>query len=116
MTPKRGGIYLATLNPSKGTEPGKTRPCLVIQSDLLCDAGHPSTAILPMTSRLIKGASPLRFTVKSRDNLKLDSQVLMDLPRAIDNRCFRSDILTELSKSEMVAVEESLKIVLGLDN
>ena len=49
MIYKRGAIYLANLNPSRGTEPGKTRPCLVIQSDLLSSTGHPSTTILPIT-------------------------------------------------------------------
>jgi len=48
MVCKRGGIYLANFNPSKGTEPGKVRPCIVMQSNLLNEAGHPSTTVLPM--------------------------------------------------------------------
>lgn len=115
MTSKRGGVYLANLNPSKGTEPGKTRPCLVIQSDLLSESGHLSTAVLPMTSRLIHGASPIRITIKARDKLMADSQILIDQPRAIDNDRFCSDLLTELSPGEMAQVEECLKIVLGLE-
>lgn len=116
MTYKRGEVYLANLNPSKGTEPGKTRPCLVIQSNLLSEGGHTSTAILPMTSRLVEGASPLRFTIEARDDLKADSQVLIDQPRAIDNRRFSSDRLTMLTTGELAQVDECLKIVLGLED
>jgi mRNA interferase MazF len=28
----RGEVWLADLNPSRGTEPGKTRPVLIVQS------------------------------------------------------------------------------------
>ena len=35
---KRGEIWLADLNPRRGTEPGKTRPVLVVQSQALLDA------------------------------------------------------------------------------
>ena len=29
---KRGEVWLANLNPRRGTEPGKTRPVLVVQA------------------------------------------------------------------------------------
>lgn len=114
-TINRGGVYLANLNPAKGTEPGKTRPCLVIQSDLLNQVGHTSTAVLPMTSQLIEDASPLRLTIVARDRLRVDSQIMIDQPRAIDNRRFSSGMLTKLDDAEMARVDECLKIVLGLD-
>lgn len=49
MTPaiKHGTIWLANLNPQKGTEPGKTRPVLILQDQALLDAGHPFTIIIP---------------------------------------------------------------------
>lgn len=114
MIYKRGAIYLANLNPPRGTEPGKTRPCVVIQSNLLSGVGHPSTTILPMTSRLIEGAEPLRFNINARDNLRQDSQVVIDQARTIDNRRFASEALTELEEHEMVQLDERLKIVLGI--
>jgi len=114
MIYKRGAIYLANLNPSRGTEPGKTRPCVVIQNDLLSAAGHPSTTVLPITSRLIEAAEPLRFDIGARDSLRRDSQALIDQARTIDNRRFASEALTELKEHEMVELDERLKIVLGL--
>ncbi|MDE2140360.1 MAG: type II toxin-antitoxin system PemK/MazF family toxin, partial [Gammaproteobacteria bacterium] len=41
--PKRGSVWLANLNPGHGTEPGKIRPVLIVQSQALLDAEHPST-------------------------------------------------------------------------
>ena len=48
---RRGMLYLADLSPRLGTEPGKIRPVLVIQTDLLNEAKHPSTWVLPCTTR-----------------------------------------------------------------
>lgn len=52
MRVRRGVLYLADLNPRSGAEPGGNRPVLVIQNDLLNEAEHPSTWILPCTTRL----------------------------------------------------------------
>lgn len=112
---RRGAIHLANFNPAKGTEPGKTRPCLIIQSDLLNDAGHPSTTVLPLTTRLIGDAAPLRFRVTARARLRADSDVMVDQTRTIDNTRITGDALASLEDSEVAAVEEYLKIVLGFD-
>jgi len=45
---RRGEVWLADLNPPHGTEPGKTRPVLIVQSQALLDAGHPSTYVIPL--------------------------------------------------------------------
>jgi mRNA interferase MazF len=83
---RRGVLYLADLNPRAGTKPGKVRPVLVIQTDLLNDAGHPSTWVLPCTTRLA-GENLLRVVLPrgiagNRD----ECEVMVDESRAIDNR------------------------------
>jgi mRNA interferase MazF len=115
MAYKRGGVYLANFNPSKGTEPGKIRPCLVMQSDLLSDAGHPSTTILPLTTQLIKNAAPLRSRIKSRDELKSDSDVMLDQTRTIETWCFCCALLPLVHDQEMDKIELFWRIVLGLE-
>jgi mRNA interferase MazF len=115
MAFKRGAIYLANFNPSKGAEPGKIRPCLVMQSDLLNEAPHPSTTVLPLTTQLIDNAAPLRFRIKARDNLKTDSDLMLDQTRTIDNRRITSDVLTMLTNAELLEVETLWLTVLGLD-
>ena len=115
MVCKRGGIYLANFNPSKGTEPGKVRPCIVMQSNLLNEAGHPSTTVLPLTTQLIEDAAPLRYRVAARDELESDSDIMLDQTRTIDNRRITSDMLTILTEKEISEVEAYWRIVLGLD-
>ena len=115
MAYKRGGIYLANFNPSRGTEPGKIRPCLVIQSNLLSDVGHPSTTVLPLTTQLTEDAEPLRLRLVSRDGLEYDSDVMLDQTRTIDNRRINGDMLTLLSEQELGKIELFMRIVLGLE-
>ena len=114
MAYSRGGVYLANFNPSKGTEAGKIRPCVVMQSDLLSQTGHPSTTVLPMTSHLIDDAEPLRLRVAARDRLKQDSDIMLDQIRTLDNRRIDAELLTHLQESELLLVERFLRIVLGL--
>ncbi|MEN8177160.1 MAG: type II toxin-antitoxin system PemK/MazF family toxin [Pseudomonadota bacterium] len=115
MACKRGGIYLANFNPSKGTEPGNIRPCVIMQSNLLNEAGHPSTTVLPLTTQLIEDAAPLRYRLKSRDGLESDSDIMLDQTRTIDNRRMTSDMLAVLTEKEVNEVEMYWRIVLGLD-
>lgn len=80
-----GQIWLANLNPQSGTEPGKTRPVLIIQAQPLLDVNHPSTLIIPCTTKLIEGAEPLRLRLKAMEKLEKDSDLLIDQMRSIDN-------------------------------
>lgn len=86
MRIRRGSLYLADLNPRMGTEAGKLRPVLVIQTDLLNDAGHPSTWVIPCTTRLA-GQNLLRVAVpKGLAGNREDCEIMVDQSRAIDNR------------------------------
>jgi len=84
---KRGWIYLADLDPRRGAEPGKTRPVLVVQTDLLNRHGHPSSVVLPLTTHTQDDADPLRVRIPA-DHPGFDaaSDVMIDQIRAIDNR------------------------------
>ena len=114
MVFKRGGIYLVNFNPSKGTGPGKILPCIVMQSDLLNKAEHPSTTVLPLTTLLIEDAAPLRYCVTARDGLESDSDIMLDQTRTIDNRRITSDLLAFLTEQEINEVEAYWRIVSGL--
>lgn len=110
---RRGSIWLANLNPRHGTEAGKTRPVLVMQSQALLDAGHPSTIIIPLTTNLTENAEPLRIRVKARDSLKKDSDLLIDQIRAIDNTRLAEGPLVQLDEKLMEIVSKALLEVIG---
>lgn len=108
-----GEIWLANLNPSKGTEPGKTRPVLIVQAQALLDILHPSTLIIPLTTNLIENAYPLRIRVNAQDNLKQDSDLLIDQIRAIDNMRFQQGALTMLTQTQLQQVYDAVSEVMG---
>ena len=109
----RGGVYLANLNPSKGHELGKVRPVLVLQNNWLNELPYPTVIVLPLSTRLIDDAEPLRFRLQPRDSLQKASDVLCDQIRALDIRRITSDCLTLLTPNEMQIIEQNLQQVLG---
>ena len=108
MRIRRGSLYLADLNPRRGTEPGKARPVLVIQTDLLSGAGHPSTWVLPCTTRL-SGENLLRVSLpRGIAGNRKECEVMIDQSRAIDNRRFVR-ALESLPRRLLREVEEKLR-------
>ena len=84
MKIKQFEIWLADLNPSRGTEPGKTRPVVIVQTDLLNET-HLSTIVCPITTNVKKEIQLLRVHLRKGQLDKL-SDVLVDQVRAIDNK------------------------------
>ena len=84
-----GVLYAADLNPRRGTEAGKVRPVIVLQTDLLNETGHPSTWVLPCTSRMT-GESLLRVALpKGIAGNAADCEVMIDQSRPIDDARFK---------------------------
>lgn len=111
---KRGEIVLANLNPKKGSEMGKVRPVVIVQSNLLNAVSHPSSVIIPLSTQLIDDAYPLRYRITSRSLLQHDSDAVIDQIRAVDNTRITSDILATLSSEEIAQIDAMIKLVLGL--
>lgn len=112
--PDRGEVWLADLDPPHGTEPGKTRPVLILQAQALLDAGHPSTLIVPLTTNLVDDAEPLRIRVRRQQRVRQDSDLLIDQLRAIDNRRLLQGPLARLNDRLMRDVGEAVREVLEL--
>ena len=103
-----GTIYLADLSPRFGTEPGKLRPVLVIQTDLLNEVGHLSTWILPCTTRLTDRNILRVFIPQGAAGNKEACEVMIDQSRAIDNKRFVK-ALKPLPKILLKEVKEKLR-------
>jgi len=105
---RHGALYLADLNPRQGTEAGKLRPVLVIQTDLLNQADHPSTWVLPCTTQL-SGENLLRVSLpRGIAGNAADCEVMIDQTRAIDNRRLRR-LLGEVPRPILQEVKEKLR-------
>ncbi len=111
MEYKQYDIWLADLNPTVGTEPGKTRPVVIVQTDLLNDT-HLSTIVCPITTNVKPEVEILRVHLKKSQLPKL-SDVLIDQPRAIDNKRFIKK-MGKLTNEQVLQLKENLKIILDL--
>ena len=110
---KQFDIWIADLEPRRGTETGKIRPVLIVQTNLLID--HPSTIVCPITTNVIPESEILRVHLtKGIANLKSDSDIMIDQVRAIDNRQLTSKV-GELPKEFQIKVKENIRIILDLD-
>jgi mRNA interferase MazF len=75
-------IWIADLNPQIGTEAGKTRPVLVVQTNLLNKIPHPSTVVCPITTNVQKDSHILRvrnLPVELIENIKENIAIIIDL-------------------------------------
>jgi mRNA interferase MazF len=108
----RGTIYLAKLYPSKGHEPGKTRPVLILQTDMLNHIGHTTVVVAPLTTQLTSNTYPLRYSIDKRDNLLENSELLCDQLRAIDISRLIPEKLASLTIKEMIQIEQQIQVIL----
>ena len=111
---RRGEIWTANLNPSRGREIGKIRPVLIVQADELIDADTPMVVVLPLTTHVYPEFRLWRVTIPARDRLKDACQVVVDQPRALDRTRIGEGPLTVLTAAELTLVERSLRVVLGM--
>ncbi len=114
MRVKQYEIWLADLNPAIGTEPGKIRPVLIVQTSLLNNSDHPSTITCPVTTNIIPGAEILRVNIPENiSGLQNQSSIIIDQLRSIDNRRLIRKT-GRLGEEEIEKVKESLSIILDL--
>jgi mRNA interferase MazF len=113
-TIKQYDIWIADLEPQRGTESGKVRPVLVIQTDHL-NRIHPSVIICPITTIVQRESDILRVHLsKGKFGIKEDCDIMIDQIRAIDNRRLIKrvgQILGDLIEK----VQENIKIVLNIE-
>ncbi|MEI7727281.1 MAG: type II toxin-antitoxin system PemK/MazF family toxin [Bacteroidota bacterium] len=114
MKAKQYEIWIADLNPTNGTEPGKIKPVIVVQTELL-NKHHPSSIICPLTTNVQKESEILRVHLK-KDCCGLNEacDIMVDQTRAIDNKRLIKKL--GIAPSEIIArLKENLKIILDLD-
>jgi len=115
MLIKQFEVWIADLSPQIGTEPGKTRPVLIIQTNLLNRIPHPSTIVCPITTNIAKDADILRVHLtKGMADLSEDCDVMIDQIRAIDNKRLQNKI-GNLPSHLADVVKENIAILLDLE-
>jgi len=111
---RRGHLYLVDFNPRIRTKPGKLRPAVVLQSDLVSEAGYPSTVVVPTTTQLVENAGFLRLRLKRGvAGIERDSDMLIGQLIAVANESFRREI-GALPVALLQDLERRVRILLEL--
>ena len=117
---KRAQVWEVDFEPqTHKEEPGKRgRPALVIQTNILNGAGHPTTIVIPGTTNVYRDGHgdgyPLRVSVGKLGKMKEETDLLVDQIRPVSNRRFMGDKpIAELARAHMKRVEDALRILTG---
>jgi mRNA interferase MazF len=100
-TPRRGEVYLIGLDPTRGREIKKTRPCVVVSPDEL-NAHLQTVIVLPLTSS--GKAYPFRVPCRFENRRGL---VVIDQIRTVD----RERLLRRLGALPSSEVEDILRVL-----
>jgi mRNA interferase MazF len=117
---KRGQIWEVDFEPqTHKAEPGKRgRPALVIQTNILNQAGHATTVVIPGTTQVYRDAQgdgyPLRVSIGKLGQMAQETDLLIDQIRTIANqRLMGTKPLAELTRTHMKRVEAALSVLTG---
>ena len=109
---RRGDIYIANLNPFRGSEQGGTRPVLVLQNNdgnFYC----PTLIVAPLSSKLKKQNLPTHYLLKKGRGLMTDSIVELEQIKTIDKSRIERYI-GKITPEQMSGVEEAVQKSLGM--
>ena len=110
----RGVVLEVNLDPAVGSEPNKTRPCVVIQNDIGNRYSPVSIVAIVTGAENVPKRYPVDVLVlKGEGGLSKESVVQCNLIRSVDEKRFVRT-LGNLSKATMEKVDRALRISLGL--
>lgn len=113
MNIKRGGVYLAALDPVIGNEISKTRPAVVISNDKNNEFSGTVT-VIPITSERLKKIYPFETLInKGTGNLPKDSKAKADQIRTLDKKRLVK-FIGILEGIELKQIEKAIRIHLAL--
>jgi len=110
----RGEVWWAEFGTPYGSEPGFTRPVLIVQEDGFNESRIKTVVVLPLTTNLRLSNAPGNvFLGKKESSLSGDSVIIVAQLYAIDRSRFKEKI-SKVNKTVMDQVETGMKLVLGL--
>lgn len=115
MIIKRGDLLLGDFNPVKGSEQGKTRPCVVVQNDVGNKYSN-TTIVVPVTRKIPERFYPTDvFATATELNLKIGGTINCSQIATVSVKDRIIKKLGSLKPSTMKKVDEALKTSLALD-
>ena len=113
MTVHRGEVWLANLNPTRGSEQAGVRPVLVFQNDTI-NRFTTTVLAIPLTTNLRRAALPSCVQVaQGEGGLESASVLLCHQLRALDKTRLHRKLGT-VSPATMAAVERCVLFTMGV--
>ena len=112
MSVKRGEVWLADLNPTRGSEQGGTRPVIIFQNDIV--SRFSTTVItIPLTTNLRRASLPTCLLIPTGEGgLAQDSGALCYQLRVLDRTRLQRK-LGELTPETLTNLEGIVLLTLG---
>lgn len=112
VSPARGEIWLADLDPVRGHEQAGKRPVLVLSVDTYNQSRADLIVVAPITSTIRQ--HPFHLTIAPPEGGLSDiSNILCDSVRSVSKQRF-ARCWGRVSSATIIAVEDRLRILLGL--
>jgi mRNA interferase MazF len=110
---KRGDIFFAALDPTRGSEIQKTRPVVIVSNDAANRASSLVT-VLPLTSN-VRTVYPFEVRLPAADTgLSKDGKAMAQQVRTIDKARLGSVRRGVVSPAKMRQVDDALRLHLAL--
>ena len=110
---KRGEIFFAVLDPTRGAEVQKTRPVVVVSNN----AANRSAAVVtvvPLTSNVDRVFPFEVLLMASRTGLNKDSKAMAQQVRTLDKSRLNARPAGQLQTDDLLFLDAALRLHLGL--
>ena len=113
MAALRGEVWVVDLDPTRGHEQAKTRPCIVVSDDRFNRSPSGLVVVIPLTS--VGRSIPWHVREGPGDGgVHEESEAMTDQVRAVSRDRLVRDPWGRVSSGVMAAIEERLRLLLGL--
>ena len=110
---KRGDIYFATLDPTRGSEVQKSRPVIIVSNDVANRASSLVT-VIPMTSKLTR-VFPFEVALSANETgLGKDGKAMAQQVRTLDKLRLGSLRQGTVTVEKMLLLDAALRLHLAL--
>lgn len=110
---KRGEIWFADLNPTRGSEIAKRRPVLIVSNDANNRASDTIT-ILPITSNVTRVYPFEVFLGSAESGLPKDSKIQAQQIRTLAKERITGNVIGNLDEEKSSAVDAAIRLHLGV--
>ena len=111
----KGEIWWASLPNPRGSEPGKTRPVLIIQSDSINRSAIQTVICAIITSNLALANAPGNIIIEKSES-KLDKTSVINFSQIITiDKEFLSEMISMSPKHIINKINNSLRIIFDIE-